>query len=71
MLNRHQVQSAMGAAGYLHGREQDQAHAVPVYRATAGGENYFYFRNIPWQSANAYGEESGPVIVRGNDHGAA
>ncbi len=41
-------------------------YAVPVYRATAGGENYFYFRNIPWQSAWTSGEESGPVIVRGN-----
>lgn len=40
-------------------------HVVPVYRATAGGENYFYFRNVPWQSAHYMGEESGPVIVKG------
>lgn len=41
-------------------------HVVPVYRATAGGENYFYFRNIPWQSAWSLGEESGPTIVQGS-----
>jgi hypothetical protein len=50
---------------------RDGSHAVPVYRATAGGENFFYFRNVPWQTAWTSGEESGPVIVKGNDHGAA
>lgn len=40
--------------------------AVPVYKATAGGESYFYFRNVPWQTAYFDGEESGPVIVGRN-----
>lgn len=38
-------------------------YAVPVYRAASFGGS-FLFRNIPWQSASAYGEESGPTIVQ-------
>lgn len=40
----------------------DQA-SVPVYRVCDGEGNSFDFRNVPWQSADAYGEESGPVVV--------
>lgn len=39
-------------------------HSVPVYRAVASNGGWFEFRNVPWQSAVALGEDSGPVILR-------
>lgn len=40
----------------------DRGHFIPVYRACAPGRS-FLFRVIPWQSANAYGLESGPTVI--------
>lgn len=39
------------------------SHHVPVFRAV-GESGSFLFRNVPWQSADALGEKSGPVVVR-------
>lgn len=36
---------------------------TPVYRAVDATGQSFLFRNIPWQTAFALGEESGPKIV--------
>lgn len=38
-----------------------RGHHIPVYMAW-GNAGSFLFRNIPWQSALAYGLESGPTI---------
>lgn len=40
----------------------DDSHHVPVFRAL-GETGSFLFRNVPWQSADALGVESGPVVV--------
>lgn len=39
------------------------AQCVPVYRVIARDGEAFAFRNIPWQSAWALGEEDGPCVV--------
>lgn len=39
-----------------------RGHHIPVYRAVSRQGNGFLFRNVPWQSALAYGVESGPTV---------
>jgi hypothetical protein len=41
----------------------DPLHCVPVYRVKGCNGHDFLYRNIPWQSALAYGLESGPIVT--------
>jgi hypothetical protein len=38
------------------------SHGIPIYRAVAVDGDSFLFRNLPWQTAVQYGEETGPVV---------
>ena len=49
----------------LVGYEAIRAHHwTPIYRAVSVNGGWFEFYNLSWQSAAAFGEESGPVILR-------
>lgn len=39
-----------------------RGHHIPVYRAIGTNGDSFLFRNIPWQTASAFGLESGPTV---------
>lgn len=41
----------------------NELHCVPVYRVTGCNGDSFLYRNIPWQTAWAYGLESGPTVT--------
>lgn len=50
----------------FHRIGRDGSHCVPLYRACSTSRQSFEFINIPWQTADAFGEPSGPQI-RGED----
>lgn len=41
----------------------DNGHYVPVYRACGANGDSFLYYVVPWQTAHAFGLESGPIVL--------